>query len=107
MEYERVSGTFRIIGKIAFMGHQHYLPNNHVWRRSKLHDGSVERRPPPVVLNGHDILEQVDFLEFQVMSEHPLLKDKKRKRPLNWMKRSTLLNIEGKTKDTSNAQLDI
>ncbi|KAA0047908.1 gamma-aminobutyrate transaminase POP2 [Cucumis melo var. makuwa] len=42
-----------------------YLLDNHVWRRNKLHDGSVERRPPPIVLNGHDILGQVDFLEFQ------------------------------------------
>ncbi|TYK02183.1 uncharacterized protein E5676_scaffold388G00830 [Cucumis melo var. makuwa] len=62
-----------------------YLLDNHVWRRNKLHDGSVERRPPPIVLNGHDILGQVDFLEFQVMS--------------------TLLNFEGKTKDTMNARL--
>ncbi|KAA0037823.1 uncharacterized protein E5676_scaffold236G00710 [Cucumis melo var. makuwa] len=55
--------------------------------RSKLHDGSVEHRPPLVVLIGHDILEQVDSIEFPVIS--------------------TLLNIEGKTKDTTNAWLDL
>ncbi|TYK10627.1 uncharacterized protein E5676_scaffold315G001070 [Cucumis melo var. makuwa] len=30
----------------------------------RLHDGSVECRPPPIVLNGHDILEQIDSFEF-------------------------------------------
>ena len=28
--------------------------------RSRLHDGKVERRAPPVVMNGHEILEQQD-----------------------------------------------
>ncbi|KAA0059827.1 uncharacterized protein E5676_scaffold184G00280 [Cucumis melo var. makuwa] len=61
---------------------------SHLHGRSKLHDESVERKPPPVALNGHDILEQVDFLDFSRMSKHPSLKDKKRKRPLNRTKRS-------------------
>ncbi|KAA0049894.1 receptor-like protein kinase FERONIA [Cucumis melo var. makuwa] len=82
--------------KILFMHH-----------RSKLHDGSVERRPPPVILNEHDILEQIDSLEFPMMSKHSSLKDKKRKRPLNWTKISTQLNIEEKTKDTMNARLNL
>ena len=34
--------------------------------------------PRPIVLNGHNILEQLDFLEFQVMSKHPLPKDIKK-----------------------------
>ena len=67
--------SFEIRGKIAFMGHRRYLPNNHVWRRSKLHDGSLECKPPSVILNGHDILEQVDSLEFPLISKHSSLKD--------------------------------
>ena len=35
--------SFRIRGKIAYMGFWLYLPDNHVWRRSKLHDGSLKR----------------------------------------------------------------
>ncbi|KAL4030764.1 hypothetical protein IC575_009016 [Cucumis melo] len=131
--------SFGIRGRISFMGHRCYLPQNHVWRRSRLHDGKVERKAPPVVMNGHEILEQLDQLEFSVMSKHPSIQDKKRKRALNWTKKSiffnlpywsrlllrykldvmhieknvcdnlidTLLNIEGKTKDTTNARLDL
>ena len=78
----RDRSSFGIRGKIAFMGHQRYLPYNYVWLRSKLHDGSVEHRPPTFVLNGHDILEQLDLLKFSP------LKDKKRKRAMDWTKRS-------------------
>ncbi|TYK11872.1 uncharacterized protein E5676_scaffold177G00220 [Cucumis melo var. makuwa] len=64
----------------SFMGHRSYLPKNHMWRRSRLHDGKVERRAPPIVTNGYEILKHLDQLEFPVM---------------------------GKTKDTMNARLDL
>ncbi|KAA0066369.1 uncharacterized protein E5676_scaffold602G00810 [Cucumis melo var. makuwa] len=48
--------SFGIRGRIAFMGHRCYLPENHVCRRSRLHDGKVECRPHPMVMNGHEIL---------------------------------------------------
>ncbi|KAA0033532.1 uncharacterized protein E6C27_scaffold261G00780 [Cucumis melo var. makuwa] len=48
---------FVIRGKISFMGHQCYLLENRVWCRNRLHNGKVERRPPPMVMNGHEILE--------------------------------------------------
>ncbi|XP_050942965.1 uncharacterized protein LOC127150144 isoform X1 [Cucumis melo] len=131
--------SFGIRGRISFMGHRRYLPQNHVWRRSRLHDGKVERKAPLVVMNGDEILEQLDQLEFPVISKHPSIQDKKRKRALNWTKKSiffnlpywsrlllrhkldvmhieknvcdnligTLLNIEGKTKDTTNTRLDL
>ncbi|KAL4038879.1 hypothetical protein IC575_002515 [Cucumis melo] len=131
--------SFGIRGRISFMRHRRYLPQNHVWRRSRLHDGKVERKAPPLVMNEDEILEQLDQLEFPVMSKHPSIQDKKRKRALNWTKKSiffnlpywsrlllrhkldvmyieknvcdnlvgTLLNIEGKMKDTTNALLDL
>ncbi|TYK03698.1 CACTA en-spm transposon protein [Cucumis melo var. makuwa] len=40
--------------------------------RSRLHDGKVGRRAPPVVMNEHEIIEQLDQLKFSVMSKHPL-----------------------------------
>ena len=48
-----------------------------MWCRSRLHDGKVERRALPVVMNEHEILEQLDQLEFLVMSKDPSVKDKK------------------------------
>ena len=85
--------SFELRGKISFMGHRRYLPKNHVWRRSRLHDGKVERKAPPVVMNGDEILEQLDQLEFPVMSKHPSIQDKKRKRALNWTKRSIFFKL--------------
>ncbi|KAA0045435.1 uncharacterized protein E6C27_scaffold294G00340 [Cucumis melo var. makuwa] len=46
--------SFEIRSKISFMGYRRYLLENHVWHRSKLHDGKVEHRPPLVVMNGHE-----------------------------------------------------
>ena len=85
--------SFEIREKIVFMGHQHYLPDNHVLRRSKLHNGIVERRPRLIILNGHDILEQLNSLEFPMMIKHPSLKDKERKRAMNWTKRSIFFDL--------------
>ncbi|TYK11143.1 uncharacterized protein E5676_scaffold66G00500 [Cucumis melo var. makuwa] len=131
--------SFGIQGKISFMEHRRYLRENHVWRRSRLRDGKVEHKAPLVVMNGYKILEQLDQLEFPVMSKHSSIQDKKRKRALNWTKKSiffdfpywsrlllhhkldvmhieknicdnlvgTLLNIEGRTKDTTNVRLDL
>ncbi|KAA0067621.1 CACTA en-spm transposon protein [Cucumis melo var. makuwa] len=92
------TSSFRIRGRIFFMGHRCYLPENHAWCRSRLHDG----------------------------------KDKKRKKALNWIKRSIFFelpywsrlllrhkldvmhieknvcdNLVEKTKDTINARLDL
>ena len=75
--------SFEIRGRISFMRHRCYLLENHVWCRSRLYDGKVERKAPPVIMNGHEILEQLDQLEFPVMSKHPSIQDKKRKRALN------------------------
>ncbi|KAA0056494.1 CACTA en-spm transposon protein [Cucumis melo var. makuwa] len=61
--------SFRIRGRISIMGHRRYLPENHMWHKSRLHDGKVELKAPPVVMNGHEILEQLDQLEFPVMKD--------------------------------------
>ena len=71
------NSSFEIRGKMAFMGHRRYLPENHIWHRSKLRDGELEHRPPQVAMNENDILEQLDSLNFSVMSKHPFLKIRK------------------------------
>ncbi|TYK16413.1 CACTA en-spm transposon protein [Cucumis melo var. makuwa] len=47
--------SFGIRGRISFMGHRRYLSENHVWRRSRLHNGQVERRALLVVMNEYEI----------------------------------------------------
>lgn len=75
------------------MGHRRYLPKNHNWRRSKQYDGKVEHRPPPVIMDGEEILQQVNLLNFPVLSKHPNKRDKKRKRSLNWNKKSIFFQL--------------
>jgi len=91
------------------------------------------------MMHGEEILQQINSMNFPVLSKHPSKQNKKRKRVINWTKKSiffelsywsqlllrhkldvmhieknvcdnllgTLLNIEGKTKDTTNARLDL
>ena len=64
-----------------------------MWRRSRLHDGKVGRRAPPVVMNEHEIIEQLDQLKFSVMSKHPLVKDKKINKDVYWTKRGIFFEL--------------
>ena len=73
----RDRSSFGIRENITFMGHRWYLPDNCVWRRSKIHDEKVELKSSSVVMNDHEILE-LDSLEFPIMSKHHSLKDRKR-----------------------------
>ena len=52
--------SFRIKGKISFMGHHRYLPEDHIWHWSKQHVEKVDRGPPLVAMNEDDILQQLD-----------------------------------------------
>ncbi|KAL4038033.1 hypothetical protein IC575_001636 [Cucumis melo] len=52
--------SFGIRGIISLMRHRCYLLENHMWRRSRLHDGKVERRASLMVMNGHEAWEQLD-----------------------------------------------
>ena len=46
-----------------------------------------------MVINEHEVLEQLDQFEFLVMSKHPSVNDKKIKRALNWIKRSIFFEL--------------
>ncbi|KAA0035932.1 uncharacterized protein E5676_scaffold529G00530 [Cucumis melo var. makuwa] len=61
--------SFGIRGRMSFMGHRRYLLENYVWRKNRLHDGKVERRTPPVLMNGYEILKKLDQLDFPIMSK--------------------------------------
>ncbi|TYK13937.1 gamma-aminobutyrate transaminase POP2 [Cucumis melo var. makuwa] len=51
----------------SLTGHRCYLLYNHVWRRSRLRNGKIERVALSMVMNGQENLEQLDQLEFPVM----------------------------------------
>ena len=78
------------------MGHRHYLSQNHNWRSDKRSfDGTVEKRPPPKVCSGVEILNQVQDLEgLQLSKDH-----KKRKkishesRMDNWNKKNIFFEL--------------
>ena len=73
------------------MGHRRFLPLNHNWRRSRQHDGKPENQPPPKILSGEDILEQLSQVYNCRPSKHINNVDKKRKggpQELNWTRKS-------------------
>ena len=61
------------------MGHRRYLPSNHSWRKSRLHDGRKEERPTPRDFTGDDILEQLEKAKILKPGKHKKNKDRKRK----------------------------
>ncbi|XP_028097569.1 uncharacterized protein LOC114297356 [Camellia sinensis] len=127
--------------KIGYMGARRYLPENHIWRRSRLFNGEIENRSKPVELSGEQILEQINLGTYKPYGKHPTNQKRQRteKPTPNWTKRSilfdlpywktlklrhnldvmhieknicdsllgTLLNIDGKNKDTDKARLDL
>ena len=74
--------------KICYMGHHHFLPSNHSWRKSKKFNGKTEHGVAPIELSGDDILLQLENLNDVKFGKHP--SSKKRKcspNELNWTKK--------------------
>lgn len=76
----------RLRSKIGYTGARRFLPENHIWRKSKLFNGKFEDRSRPLELSGEEILEQIDLGTYKVMGKHP--NNRKRQREevqnLNW-----------------------
>ena len=86
-----------IRSKICYMGHRRFLPLNHNWRRSRQHDGKPEHRPPPKILSGDDILEQLSHVCDCRPGKHINNTNRKRKRgpqELNWTRKSIFFELE-------------
>nr|XP_027062802.1 uncharacterized protein LOC113689186 [Coffea arabica]XP_027100959.1 uncharacterized protein LOC113720217 [Coffea arabica] len=65
--------------KIGYLGHRHFLPDNHVWRNDgKKFNGRVERRLKPQELSGEEILEQLKVVEGVIFGKNPNTKKRKR-----------------------------
>ncbi|KAI5338942.1 hypothetical protein L3X38_018214 [Prunus dulcis] len=86
-------------GKVCYLGHRRWLPWDHEWReKDKEFDGNTERRLRPREWSSDKILEQLNHLDFAPFG--------KTKNVFDTLV-GTILDIEGKTKDTIKARLDL
>ncbi|KAI5339055.1 hypothetical protein L3X38_018327 [Prunus dulcis] len=86
-------------GKVCYLGHRRWLPWDHEWReKDKEFDGNTERRLRSREWSGDEILEQLNRLDFAPFG--------KTKNVFDTLV-GTILDIEGKTKDTIKARLDL
>ncbi|KAI5321243.1 hypothetical protein L3X38_030314 [Prunus dulcis] len=86
-------------GKVCYLGHRRWLPWDHEWReKDKEFDGNTEHRLRPREWSGDEILEQLNRLDFAPFG--------KTKNVFDTLV-GTILDIEGKTKDTIKARLDL
>ncbi|XP_070044168.1 uncharacterized protein [Nicotiana tomentosiformis] len=80
--------------KLCYMGHRHFLPMDHPWRRSRtLFDGKVEMGVAPNPLRGDEALVQL-----QALGNVTFSKGQKRKRDFhsnayNWKKKSIFFQL--------------
>lgn len=80
--------------KIGYTGHRCYLPEDHLWQRSKTFNGKVEHRRKSLDLPMGKILDQLDRLPDVKFGKH----SNNKKRPcdptvLNWTKISILYEL--------------
>ncbi|KAI5324445.1 hypothetical protein L3X38_033518 [Prunus dulcis] len=86
-------------GKGCYLGHRRWLPWDHEWReKDKEFDGNTERHLRPREWFGDEILEQLNRLNFAPFG--------KTKNVFDTLV-GTILDIEGKKKDTIKARLDL
>ncbi|XP_062104239.1 uncharacterized protein LOC133815411 [Humulus lupulus] len=141
------TSSFRIRGKTCFMGHRRYLCPNHQWRNDMEYDGTIERRSPPRILTGDEILDKLKGVwKCRAGKNDKIIKDDKQQMKdacyennTNWRRKSifceleywpklklrhnldvlhieknicdsvvgTIFSIDGKSKDTDKARLDL
>nr|XP_009791250.1 PREDICTED: uncharacterized protein LOC104238556 [Nicotiana sylvestris]XP_009791251.1 PREDICTED: uncharacterized protein LOC104238556 [Nicotiana sylvestris]XP_009791252.1 PREDICTED: uncharacterized protein LOC104238556 [Nicotiana sylvestris]XP_009791253.1 PREDICTED: uncharacterized protein LOC104238556 [Nicotiana sylvestris]XP_009791254.1 PREDICTED: uncharacterized protein LOC104238556 [Nicotiana sylvestris]XP_009791255.1 PREDICTED: uncharacterized protein LOC104238556 [Nicotiana sylvestris] len=78
------------------MGHKRFLPLDHKWRNDKeSFDGTKERRLPPKILSGEDIIGQVTDLDGLQLTKDPKKKIKisHESRGDNWNKKSIFFDL--------------
>ncbi|KAH7862298.1 hypothetical protein Vadar_002621 [Vaccinium darrowii] len=85
--------------KIGYLGARRYLPEHHVWRRSKLFNGKYEDRTRPLELSGKEILEQINSGTYKPFEKHTNNNNSKKRKGdeyeknLNWGKKSILFDL--------------
>ncbi|XP_073152024.1 uncharacterized protein [Henckelia pumila] len=103
--------------KMSYTGHRRFLPLSHPYRRQKkTFDGNQEFNPTPNPLSGHEVLERVERINYQLGKLTGKLQSKKDDGKPCWKKKSiffeldlisTLLDVPGKTKDGVASRLDL
>ncbi|XP_042973519.1 uncharacterized protein LOC122305193 [Carya illinoinensis] len=79
--------------KFCYMGHRCFLPLNHMWRlRKYLFNGKEDHRPPPRILDGADIVTQLQMLG-EVQFGKSRRKRKRTTEELNWTKYSIFFKL--------------
>ena len=82
--------------KIGYVGHRRFLEMSDPRRRSKKYNGKPEKRAPPPVLTGDDILSQLDRIPLSLPGKHKQFGGVKRKHSsavLNWSKKSIFFSL--------------
>ena len=95
------TSSIYVTNKMCYVGHRRFLNINHSWRESLLFDGQPDTRPRPRRFSNATILKQVNYLSDRIPRKHPDYGGKKRKRDderkkreLNWTKRSIFFELE-------------
>ncbi|KAH7846709.1 hypothetical protein Vadar_017271 [Vaccinium darrowii] len=90
------SSSVGLRSKIGYLGARRYLPEHHVWRRSKLYNGKYEDRTRPLELSGREILEQINLGTYKPFGKHASNKKRKRdeyEKNFNWGKKSIFFDL--------------
>ncbi|KAI5338162.1 hypothetical protein L3X38_017433 [Prunus dulcis] len=86
-------------GKVWYLGHRRWLPWDHEWlEKDKEFDGNTECRLSPSKWSGYEILEQLNRVDLAQFGKTKNVFD---------TLMGTILDIDGKTKDTIKARLDL
>ncbi|XP_016506130.1 uncharacterized protein LOC107823932 [Nicotiana tabacum] len=80
--------------KLCYMGHHHFLPMDHPWRRSRtLFDGKVEMGVAPNPLRGDEALVQLQALGNVTFSKGQKRKHDFHSNAYNWKKKSIFFQL--------------
>ncbi|XP_030936487.1 uncharacterized protein LOC115961691 [Quercus lobata] len=79
--------------KIRFINHRAYLPMEHRWRHSRLHNGLPEKRKRFLELQVGKIQEQLDRMPNIILGKHPSNKKRQLIGEPNWSKVSILYKL--------------
>ncbi|KAH7858626.1 hypothetical protein Vadar_025992 [Vaccinium darrowii] len=90
------SSSVGLRSKIGYLGARRYLPEHHVWRRSKLYNGKYEDRTRPLELSSREIMEQINLGTYKPFGKHASNKKRKRdeyEKKFNWGKKNIFFDL--------------
>ncbi|XP_023882805.1 uncharacterized protein LOC111995129 [Quercus suber] len=79
--------------KIGFLNHRVYLPMEHRWRHSRLHNGLSEKRKKSLELQVGKIQKQQDRMPNIILGKYPSNKKRQLIKEPNWLKVSILYKL--------------